>query len=428
VTVRAARAIAAQAVRRVIDEDAYSTLVIPALLRRSDLDGRDRRFAAELAYGTLRRRRFLDVVIEARSSRRLPRMSPTVRSALRVGAYQLLFTAVPPHAAVGETVALVAPRERGFVNAILRRIASERPIPPQGDDDRAIALRTGLEVWIVSELRRVVGPRVEEAATALSSPAPLCLRTNTCRIGVDALASALVEAGRRPTVSELDPDCVIVERGDPRELPGYREGWFAIQDHASAFVARAVDARPGDRVLDACAGPGGKATALACAVQPGGSVVAADLHPRRAALVRANGRRLGVALDVVVQDAERPALRGPFDRILVDAPCSGIGSARRRPELLWRPRREDLSGLARRQVAIAVSVAALLRPGGRLIYAVCTFPRAETDAAADAIRRHRPDLRPIQIEGPDGRAERVRLWPHVHGSDGMFVAAFERSG
>jgi 16S rRNA (cytosine967-C5)-methyltransferase len=428
VTVLAARSVAAEALRRVIDEDAYSTLVVPALLGRSGLDARDRRFAAELAYGTLRRRPFLDRAIAERATRGLNRMSPTVRAALRLGAYQILFTTVPPHAAVGETVSLVAPRERGFVNAILRRIAAERPIPPRGDDDEAVALRTGLSVWAVGELRRVVGEELEEAASALSRPAPLCLRANTCRVDVEALVSALEEADRSPTISKLDPDCVLVERGDPRELPGYREGWFSIQDHASAFVARALGARPGDRVLDACAGPGGKATAIACAVQPGGSVFAADLHPRRVALVRANAGRLGVPVEVLAQDAERPALRGPFDRVLVDAPCSGIGSARRRPELLWRPRKEELSQLARRQVAIASSVAALLRPGGRLVYAVCTFPRAETDAAADAIRRHRPDLLPVRIQGPEGRAERVRLWPHRHASDGMFVAVFEREG
>jgi 16S rRNA (cytosine967-C5)-methyltransferase len=144
--------------------------------------------------------------------------------------------------------------------------------------------------------------------------------------------------------------------------------------------------------------------------------------------VRASASRLGVPVRILAQDAARPALRGPFDRILVDAPCSGLGSARRRPELLWRPRREDLSPLARRQVGIVTSIAELLRPGGRLVYAVCTFPRAETDAAVDAILRHRPDLRPAPIDGPDGPAERVRLWPNTQGSDGMFVAAFERFG
>ena len=425
-TTRSARGVAADAVRRVVDDGAYSTIVIPALLGRSGLDARDRRFAADLAYGTLRRLRWVDQVIAERASRPLSRMSPPVRSALRIGAYQILQTAVAEHAAVGETVAIVTPRERGFVNAILRRVSAERPSPPEGRDDEAVALRAGLATWLVPELRRIVGDEVEEAAAGFGEPAPLCLRTNTCRISVIELTTALAEAGRHPRPSKLDPTCLLVDRGDPSELPGYRKGWFAIQDHASAFVVRSLDPQPGDRILDACAGPGGKATYLACAVGEDGRVTAADLHPRRAALVRANADRLRLPVSVLAHDAERPAVRGSFDRILVDAPCSGVGSARRRPELLWRPRRQDLSRLARQQVAIVASVTELLRPGGMLVYSVCTFPRAETDAAADAILRHRPDLHPVPIEGPIGPAERVRLWPHRDGSDGMFVAAFQR--
>jgi 16S rRNA (cytosine967-C5)-methyltransferase len=128
----------------------------------------------------------------------------------------------------------------------------------------------------------------------------------------------------------------------------------------------------------------------------------------------------------LAQDAEHPALKGSFDRIMIDAPCSGLGSARRRPELLWRNRKDELSKLARTQVAITAALTDLLKPGGRLVYSVCTFPRAETDAAADAIIRHRADLEPVEMDGPDGRTARVRLWPHRHGSDGMFVAAFTR--
>jgi 16S rRNA (cytosine967-C5)-methyltransferase len=350
-----------------------------------------------------------------------------VRAALRVGAYQLLFTSVAEHAAVGETVGIVTPRERGFVNAILRRVATERPAPPTGSSDDAVSMRSGLATWAVRELRRIVGDDAAAAAEAFGRPAPLCLRTNTCLVSRDVMAEAMTREGRASTRSELDPTCLLVERGDPAELPGYPQGWFAVQDHASAFVARALGAEPGDRVLDACAGPGGKTSYLSCRVGDGGAVVAADLHPARAGLVRANAGRLGFAPLVLAQDAEHPAVRGPFDRILVDAPCSGIGSARRRPELLWRPRREDLSGLARRQVAIAASVTDLLRPGGTLVYAVCTFPRAETDAACDALRRHRPDLLPSAIDGPEGPGDRVRLWPSRHGSDGMFVAAFRRS-
>ncbi len=157
-------------------------------------------------------------------------------------------------------------------------------------------------------------------------------------------------------------------------------------------------------------------------------LVAADARPARAQLVTRTLERLGVRGLVLAQDARAPAVRGPFDRILVDAPCSGIGSARHRPELLWRFRRDELSALARLQVAIVAGVADLLRPGGRLVYSVCTFPRAETDAACDAIVRHRPDLEPLELPGPDGPSTRIRLWPHRHGCDAMFVAGFRRAG
>ncbi|MGH2541060.1 MAG: hypothetical protein ACRDGK_11105, partial [Actinomycetota bacterium] len=150
------------------------------------------------------------------------------------------------------------------------------------------------------------------------------------------------------------------------------------------------------------------------------------VHPGRARAIVKGATRLGLHPLVVVQDATAPALRGPFDRILVDAPCSGLGSSRRRPELLWRNRKDQLSRLAKTQVEIVSALTDLLRPGGRLVYSVCTFPRAETDAAADAILRHRPDLEPADIAGPEGRSPRVRLWPHRHGSDGMFVATFAR--
>ena len=225
----------------------------------------------------------------------------------------------------------------------------------------------------------------------------------------------------------LDPTCFLLDGGNPARLPGYEQGWFAVQDQASAFVVRALDPQPGERILDACAAPGGKTVYSATLVGESGVVVGADVHPGRVGLIRKGAGRLGVHPLVLAQDATAPALRTGFDRILVDAPCSGLGSARRRPELLWRERRQELSSLARTQVAVVASLADLLRPNGRLVYSVCTFPRAETDAAADAIVRHRPDLTPLAIEGPDGMAERIRLWPHREGSDGMFVAAFTRN-
>lgn len=435
-----ARAIALEAVRRVTERDGYSNIVIAALLSESRLERRDRAFTTELAYGTLRRLLTLDRAIDAVATRPIGRITPRALAALRLGAYQILYTDVPLHAAVSETVALAAPSERGFVNAVLRRIAAAPPTPPPpspppptsapttpaGRLDEAVAARTGLSVWAVAELRRIVGDETEEAARALAERAPLCIRVNTCLVTLERVMDALREAGHEPLLAGADPDCLLVPGAAPATLPGFREGWFAVQDQASAFVVRALDPQPGEHIWDACAGPGGKAASIACSVGPDGLVVASDLYPRRAARVRREASRLGVHPLVLSQDATQPAIRGSFDRVLVDAPCSGIGAARRRPELLWRPRKEALSPLARLQVAIVSRSADLLRPGGRLVYAVCTFPRAETDAAADAIVRHRPDLRPVATPGPSGTVLRHRLWPHRDGSDGMFVAAFER--
>ncbi len=422
-----ARSVALEAIRRVIDLRAYSNLVLPGLLARSRLDARDRAFATELTYGTLRRLLPVDAAIAARASRPVERMSPGARHALRLGAYQLLFAGVAPHAAVGETVGLVSARERGFVNAVLHRLADDPPSPPTGSDDEAVSLRTGLSAWAVRELGALVGPEAEPAAAALAERAPLCIRANTARVGVHELQERLASAGVRAMPAPVDPDCLLLDGGAPASLPGYDEGWFAVQDQASAFVVRVLDPQPGERVADVCAAPGGKALHVAALVGSG-VVAAADLAPARVALIRRQADRLGLRPAVLVQDGTRPALRaGGFDRVLVDAPCSGIGSARRRPELLWRVPRDRLTGLAARQVAIAAASADLLRPGGRLVFAVCTFPRSETDAVCDVLVRRRPDLEPLATPGPDGTVMRHRLWPHRDGSDGMFVAAFRRA-
>ena len=422
-----ARTVALEAIRRVTDEGAYSTIVIPGALRRSRLDERDRAFATELAFGTIRRLPSIDWALDGVASRPVNRMSPSARTVLRLGAYQLLFTDVAAHAAVGETVGLARDRERGFVNAVLRRLSSEPPTWPGGDGPTDVSVRTGMSAWAVQELGHLLpSDEVEPAARALATKARLCVRTNTAATTPARLEQALRESGHEPRSAPLDPTCFLLEGGDPARLPGFDEGWFAVQDQASAFVVRAMDPQPGDRVLDACAAPGGKAVFAASLVGPSGVVVGADLHAGRVVLISRGAHRLGVNVLVLAQDANAPALVGPFDRILVDAPCSGLGSARRRPELLWRNKKEDLSKVARTQVELVSTLTDLLAPGGRLVFSVCTFPRAETDAAADAIVRHRPDLAPVTIDGPEGPAARVRLWPHRHGSDGMFVAAFTR--
>jgi 16S rRNA (cytosine967-C5)-methyltransferase len=243
---------------------------------------------------------------------------------------------------------------------------------------------------------------------------------------VDELEETLRAAKHDPKRGELHPDALVLDDGgDPTRLPGFREGLFAVQDQASALVVSALDPQPGERILDACAGPGGKAADIACRAT-GGVTVGADLTERRAKLITETATRLGADVKVLVQDARHPAVGEGFDRVLVDAPCSGLGSARRRPELLWRAERESLSALARLQVSIVSGVAPLVRPGGVLVYSVCTYPRAETDAACDAFLRKNPWFVADPFDGPDGTAARMRLWPHRHGTDAMFVARFRR--
>jgi 16S rRNA (cytosine967-C5)-methyltransferase len=423
-----ARGVALKVVRRVVEDGAYSNLAIAGELDRSHLDRRDRQFATDLAYGTLRRLLILDGAIARLSSRPPSDIDPEVRAILRLGAYQLWFTRVPPHAAVSETVSLATPRSRGFVNAVLRRVPPERPLGPAGEDDDALEGRTGLAAWALRELRRVL-PReeVEAAAAALASPARLSLRTNTCRVSPEALERALRAGGLDVRRGTHDATVLAVDSGMPAGLPGYGDGWFAVQDEASVLVATALRPLEGERILDACAGPGGKTADLACRVGSKGLVVGQDVHPRRADLVRIMARRLGVRVLPLVSDGRRPGLLGGFDGVLVDAPCSGLGAARRRPELLWRPERRHLARLARLQVAILTGVADLVRPGGRLVYSVCTFPRAETDAAVRAFLAKRPDFRPAAVPGPAGGAASHRLWPHRDGTDAMFYAGFRRT-
>jgi 16S rRNA (cytosine967-C5)-methyltransferase len=411
----------------VVEEDAYSNLALSAALERSGLDDRDRRLAAELAYGTLRHLVPLDGEIRAAARRDRASIDAPVLAVVRLGAFQLRHTRIPAHAAVDESVRLAPARARGFVNAVLRRIAAAPPPVIVGGGDEAASLRTGLSVWAVAELRRILPvDEVEPAASALAAPAPMCLRVNTCRTTTDEVLSELRDAGLDPVPGAHLPDAIRIHSTAPSRLPAFTEGRVTVQEEASMLVGAALEARAGERVLDACAGPGGKATHLACLVQPAGSVVAADVSRSRASLVRATALRLGVPILVLAQDARHPALRAVFDAVLVDAPCSGMGAARRRPELLWRPRREELARLARLQVEILCGAADVVRPGGRLVYSVCSFPRAETEAAVRAFLAKWEDFEALAVPGPGGRAPSHRLWPHREGTDAMFFAGFRR--
>jgi 16S rRNA (cytosine967-C5)-methyltransferase len=430
-----ARDLAIEALVRV-DDGAFSNLLLPTLLRGSGLDGRDRAFATDLVYSTLRQQRRLDHLLAPRLNRPIEGLDPDARAALRLGAYQLV-AGVAPHAAVGETVTAIGqrnPRAKGFVNAVLRRVAGSGP-PwsfPTGDDVESIAIRTSHPDWIAARLIADLG-RADAVAVLESDnrPPAVTLRPNPRRTEPAALAAELVAAGIRVEAAELVPDALTVTGiGDPASLAAVAEGRATPQDQASQAVVALLDPQPGERVLEIAAAPGGKTTAIAerlGGAVPPGIVVGLDVNAGRVARVAEAATRLGLAevAPIVADGRALPVRAGAFDRVLLDAPCSGLGVLRRRPEARWRidaDAPEVLAGLQRELLAAA---AAVVRPGGVIVYSVCTLTTAETldvdawAATATALAGFEALPPPGPPWRPHGRG--ALLLPSVAGTDGMFI-------
>ena len=390
----AARRVAAQVVQRVFEEGAFADRAFRGAAER--LDSRDRAFAQQLAYGTVQRVRTLDHAIETLGRRPVRKLDPPVRAALRLGAYQLAYMdGVPQRAAVHESVELVrgAGLERAvpFTNAVLRRLAEGLP---------------GLLARLHEE--------TPVAAALLHSYPDWVAETWWRELGPDDARALMRAQNEPPEVAVRTPDGPRVVDSIPQEW--LESGYAWPQSRGSQLAGAAVGARPGERVLDLCAAPGGKATQLAAA---GAEVVAVEKHPGRARELEANARRLGVDLAVVCADAlELPGDLGGFDRVLVDAPCSGVGVLNSRPDLRWRA--EPLPGL---QLELLRAGAERVRPGGTITYSVCTVNRAENEDVVDAIGLPVDDLgsRWPEFRHPR-RPELLLTLPHVHGTAGFFVA------
>ena len=438
-----ARSVALVALERV-ENGAYANLVLPPLLRDSGLDGRDRAFATDLVYGTVRRRRALDFLLTPCSSQALARLEPIVRAALRMGAYQLV-DGVPAHAAVGETVTAVAataPAARGYVNGVLRAVARAGPEWPwpEGNSAAALGVRYSQPDWIVAMLVEQFGSDIARAVLATTDTAPaVTLRVNRRRTNPDALEAELLAAGVHVERGRLLADALVATGlGDIGALGAVRDGRATPQDQASQAVARiaAGDLVGGaaptrvKRVLDVAAAPGGKATAIAELVDDL-LVVAADVYPMRARRIATTAIRLGLdSVRPVVADGRRPAVRpGSFDVVLLDAPCTGLGVLRRRPDARWRVDPADVATLATLQRELLAAAALAVRPGGRLVYAVCTYSDAETLGIDQWASARLPEFRAIEPPGapwrPHGRG--ALLLPSDADTDGMFVLSLRRT-
>jgi 16S rRNA (cytosine967-C5)-methyltransferase len=415
-----ARQAAIEALRAVGERGAYSNVAVPAAI--GELEPRDRAFASHLAYDTLRWEGTLDWALGQVIDRELTGVEPELLRVLRLGALQLLRTDVPPHAVVdtgAELARRAVPVRRakgaaGFVNGVLRALSrrvDDLPWPEALIPN--LALTTAHPEWIVAELLPRLGPEETQAAlTADNEPPGVTLRATGNR---DALLDELREAGIDAQPGDHTPEAIRAPGADPRRLAAVREGRAVPQDEASMLVARSCAPGPRSRVLDLCAGPGGKATHLAALAGPDGHVVATELHHHRAQLVAELAARTGVRISVVTADGRRPPLRGGFDVVLVDAPCTGLGTGRRRPEVRWRRTPVDVTDLASIQESLVSSALRLVRPGGRVVYSVCTWTQRETTEVIGRL-----DKAEIEVVG-----ER-QLWPHRDGTDGMYLATLAR--
>ncbi|PWN02775.1 rRNA cytosine-C5-methyltransferase [Nocardioides silvaticus] len=452
--VDAARAAALEVLRLVRTEDAYTNLVLPSVVAKAGLDTRDAAFATELASGTIRRQGTYDAILAACIDRPLRRVELAILDVLRLGCHQLLSMRVPAHAAISSTVDLarakVGQGAAGFVNAVLRNVA-----------------RQDLDAWIAAVAPQPASTgsrdaRLDHLSVKHSHPRWVVdlLDLAAPDDDLDALLAAdnvppkvtLVARPGRAEVSELpgtptpySPYGVVLDGGDPARVPAVAEGRAGVQDEGSQLVALALAAAPvagpDELWVDLCAGPGGKAALLAAlAAERGARLLAVEQHQHRAGLVcRALGGRPagpGVA-GVVTADGTRPPVApGSADRVLVDAPCTGLGALRRRPEARWRRSPDDLLSLVLLQRRLLASALTLVRPGGVVLYATCSPVRAETgDVVASTLRSADSvtieDVRPLLpgVTDADGPVpDTAQLWPHRHGTDAMFLALLRRGG
>ncbi|MDH3519303.1 MAG: 16S rRNA (cytosine(967)-C(5))-methyltransferase RsmB [Myxococcales bacterium] len=445
------RLLALRVLERVQRAGAYADVLLHSTLARSPLNAPDRAFATELVYGTLRWRGRIDFMLSRCVERDLDKLEPLVATALRLGAYQILFAEnVPASAAVDEAVRCVracgTERATGLVNAVLRRLAAQHQqiaLPALADDPLGNLIHAlSMPMWIAARWIEAYGPEEAAAlAAACNQAPPLSVRVNPHQ---GTRAELLEEL--RPRFPDARPcayaraGLVLGRRGNPALDRAFLAGRFTVQDEAAQLVVDLLDPQPGERVLDVCAAPGGKTTAIAERVGRTGSVLALDRNARRLELVRRSARRLQLdRIECAVRDATQSfghlvEERG-FDRVLVDAPCSGLGTLRRNPDARWRVRSSDPARLAEIQIAILRNAAATLGAGGVLVYSTCTLTREENEGVIEAFLRSATSfVLASRLEAPFEVRELVaedgfmRCLPHRHDTDGFFAARLEKRG
>lgn len=446
-----AREMALEALTAVDRDGAYSNLALNETLKKHRPEPREAGLATELVYGAIQRRNTLDRVLDLHLTKGgVHKLQPWVRSLLRLSAYQLLYLdRVPAHAAVSEAVSIARRRGHagvsGLVNAVLRKLAAHpgRPEPPSGlGAAERIAFVHSHPEWLVREWVRAFGEETaERIAAANNEPPKASVRTNRLRASREELIAMLAEEGVAAVPSAITSEGVVLTSGgNPAATAAFAKGACTAQDESSMLVAALVDPSPGMRVLDCCAAPGGKATHLAERMEDKGTVVACDIHPHKRELIASNASRLGLAaIESIVADAASLPERfeaASFDRVLLDAPCSGFGVIRRKPDIKWTKTPEDVAAIAALQRKLLDAASRLVKVGGMLVYSTCTLEPKENGEQIAAFLAAHPEFvpadMPSSIDG--GVAERnaagpgqLLVTPADYGSDGFYMARLLRA-
>lgn len=423
-------------------QGAWSDGYLKKLLREHGLEHRDAALATRLCYGVLQNQMLIDWHLSRFCSMRLDKLEPNIRNCLRTAVYQLLYMEkIPPHAAVNESVKLARsycrnPKAAGMVNGILRSMLRQMPLPlPEGKDLlETLSLRYSHPKWLTKEYIDTLGSNgAAQLLDADNQQPSITVQVNLCASPTEDVKAQLEAEGVQVSPHPWLPNCLILNGpGNLEKLSAYQRGWFYVQDCAARCAVTAAEAMPGQRLLDCCAAPGGKSFAAAIEMKNRGVVVSCDIHPHKIKLLETGRDRLGLS---IIQPEEQSALQprpewlSSFDVVLADVPCSGLGVIRKKPDIRYKdPRQlEHLPGIQRR---ILDNVCTYVRPGGNLIYSTCTVLRRENEAVIEWFLAEHPDFSFAPFELPQWGIQdgMMTFWPHIHETDGFFIAKLRRRG
>ena len=420
---------------------AWADAALKAQISRDGLSGPDAALCSRIVYGVMQNRMLLDFYIGAYCTQKPDHLQPPLLEILRIGAYQIIYLdKIPDSAAVNTSVELAKLAKRGqasgLVNAVLRKLSQNKkalPPVPERDDVQRLSIQYSHPKWFVKRLVSLLGREEAERFLACDNHiAPITVQVNPLKTTLEALTEELQQAGISVQPHSWVPDCLELSgTGDLAALPSFREGKFLVQDPAARLVSLIAGIRPGQKVLDVCAAPGGKSLSAAFAMAGNGSIVACDLHENKLKRIQESADRLGVNI-ITTQAADgrvfRPEWEASFDTVLVDAPCSGLGIIRKKPDTRYK-KADDLFTLPVVQAAILDNAARYVRPGGTLVYSTCTILPEENEQVTEAFLAEHADfgLEPFELPLPVGKSDgSLTLWPQRHDTDGFYICRMTR--